>query len=273
MTEDKLSFLDEPDMPDAPAPEPTVETAADPAPSQPRDEQGRFAAARAETGETTTDAPPASDPQKAEQHTAPIAAVTAEREKRQAAERQAAEFQRRIAELEARSAQPARPEPERPQAQHWSQIPLPDPVQEPERFQQVMQFKDMMRERDSRAAASEFYARREFGDDAVNAAIAAAEQAGMVAQFATGQFDSWQRLVRWHKQQQVLGEVGEDPAAYRERILSEARESIEAEIRAKVLAEMNVQTAPSAPPPSLAAAPSTGAPRQSPGSAFDNAFS
>lgn len=279
MSEDKLSFLDEPDMPDAPAPEPEVEAAEPPA--VPRDEKGRFAAVEpVETGEPEPDAPPASAP-KAE-HTIPVAVVTAEREKRQAAERELAEMRRQVAEnqrvmleFQARQMAPKAPEPE--------PVQIPDPVQDPEAFvrfmaeQQQRQIQSVMQrqaeERDNeQATISQEIAVEKYGQEAVDAALEAARQSGVVQQFTRGR-DRWQRLVQWHQQQQVLGEVGSDLTGYRERIIAEERERIAAEERAKVMAEYRIKPSPSAPPPSLAAAPSTGAPRPSPGSAFDNAFS
>lgn len=280
MAEDKLSFLDEPDVTEAPAEAPELAEAAEPPASpQTRDDKGRFAAAQHEGTGETTDAPPASEP-KQDQHTAPIAAVTAEREKRQAAERALDELRRQTAERErmfmemvqARQApQQRQPEPEPVQA--------PDPVEDPHGFAAFVQQQAQMAMAQQTqaidgqmAAFSQQVAVEKYGAEAVDAALAWAKQAGVVDRFRSG-IDRWSRLVAAHKQQQVLGEVGDDLGAFRSRVETDLRQSLEAEIRAKVLAELNVSPAPpSAPPPSLAGAPSFGAPRPSSGSAFDQAF-
>ena len=289
MAEDKLSFLDEPDVTEPPAEAPAqVEQPAAETPIAPnRDDKGRFAAAQHEgTGDTTTpDAPPASG-QKAEQPTVPVAAMTAEREKRQDAERRVAEFERQLAEqqrllldMQARMMAPQQRQPEPEPVQP------PDPVEDPQGYaafvhaqteqrvaailqQQAVDF-DNRESLFSRAVAT-----KEFGAEAVEAALTAAQRAGVVGSFKSGP-DRYSRLVDWHRQQQVLGEVGSDLGAFRSRIEGDLRQSLEAEIRAKVLAELNVQPAPSAPPPSLAAAPGAGLrsqPVEDDTTAFTNAF-
>ena len=280
MAEDKLSFLDEPDVPDAPAPEPVVEQAADPTPSPARDERGRFAAAEhVETGDPTPDAPPASVPK--QEHAVPVAAVTAEREKRQAAERQLAEhqqqmmlLQRQMLEMQARAMAPKPAEPET--------IQVPDPVTDPEGYAQfVYQQADariaaVLRARadedDQRDAwASQEAATREYGEEAVSAALEAARAANVVGNFIKGR-DRWQRMVQWHRQQQVLSETGGDLAGYRSRIEAETRQAMEAQIRSELMAQAGIRPAPSAPPPSIAAAPGI-SPRTQPAPGESEAFS
>lgn len=280
MAEDKLSFLDEPDVPDTPAAEPVVETAAEPTPAPARDERGRFAASEhVETGEPTPDAPPASAQK--QEHAVPVAAVTAEREKRQAAERQLAEaqqqmlaFQRQMLEMQTRAMAPKDPEPET--------VQVPDPVTDPEGYAQfIIQQADariasVLRaqadEYDQRDAwASQEAATREYGEEAVSAALEAAKAANVVGNFMKGR-DRWQRLVQWHRQQQVLSETGGDLPGYRSRLEAEMRQTMEAQIRSEIMAQAGIRPAPSAPPPSIAAAPGT-SPRTQPAPGESEAFS
>lgn len=99
------------------------------------------------------------------------------------------------------------------------------------------------------AKLSEQTARIRHGDDAVNAALAAAQEANMVGELGVKP-DAWGELVKWHAREKVVKEVGDDPAAYRKRL--------EAEIRQSIQAEMVVQQAQAAPSaPSLAGATSS----------------
>jgi hypothetical protein len=51
-------------------------------------------------------------------------------------------------------------------------------------------------------------------------------------------------LVEWHRKRQAVAEIGDDPAAYKEKL--------EAELRAKLMAELQAS-----PPPSASAPPAT----------------
>lgn len=94
------------------------------------------------------------------------------------------------------------------------------------------------------AEMSERFARMQHGDDAVNAAMEAAQASGTVDQFR-GQKDPWGKLVTWHKTQQVAQEIGPDPAAYRQKLEAEIRQKIQAEMAAKQAQEMAAKQAPS----------------------------
>ena len=86
---------------------------------------------------------------------------------------------------------------------------------------------------------SEVMARDKFGDEIVDTALKAAQAAGVAASFRD-QPHPWGELVKWHKRQQTLQVVGDDPDAYRTKI--------EAEVRAKVLAELKAGGAGAAAP-------------------------
>lgn len=132
--------------------------------------------------------------------------------------------------------------------------PAPEPQKKPDfidpegadYFQQQIQ----VMQANMAAELSEAKARARYGDADVDAAFAAAEKAGEIENFV-GKPDAWGQLVKWHKRETVLSEVGDDPDAYRQRIRAE----VEAELKAKAVAA-NVAGAGKAP--SLAKSPNLG---------------
>lgn len=108
----------------------------------------------------------------------------------------------------------------------------PDLYAEPERFQQYIEQTVTQRVNNVEAEMSERFARTQFGSDAVDAAFEAAQAQGTTAQFI-GKKDPWGELVKWHKAQTALAEIGDDPAAYRARVAAEIREQVLAEITAQ----------------------------------------
>lgn len=94
------------------------------------------------------------------------------------------------------------------------------------------------------AELSEVKARMQFGSDKVDAAFKAAESAGILDNFK-GIADPWGSLTRWHQQQTVLQEVGDDPAAYKSKLEAEIRAKVEAEMVAKQAAKVAGTPAPS----------------------------
>ena len=94
------------------------------------------------------------------------------------------------------------------------------------------------------AEKSEMMARVNHGSDAVDAALQAAEAAGVVDQFR-GQQDPWGALAKWHKSTLVQQEIGDDPAAYKAKVEAEIRAKVEAEMVAKQAQEKAAQSAPS----------------------------
>jgi hypothetical protein len=188
----------------------------------------------------------------------PITALLDEREKRQAAERRAQEIERRLAEIEAQKA---------PKPDFYDN---PEAVIAAERAQvQQMLFNE-------RLNMSEMVERQRHGDELVGKAteafMAAAGQNPALAMELQRQSNPYGFVVSWHKKQQALAEIGDDPAAYRERL----REQLRAEMMAQPLAPAapaQVQPKPTPPPRSMAAHSGvTGAANVSPGSAFDELF-
>lgn len=162
----------------------------------------------------------------------PLKELTSEREKRQTAEKARDEearlrkdaedskrqYEQRIAEIE-RRLQAAQNPPQ----------PPPDPNLDPagalayerEQFQQALL--------NQRLNTSEMLTRNKHGDQLVDAAFQAAQQAGVLQHFVRAR-DCYGEMVKWHRHQQVLARVGEDPDAY--------EKTLEEKIRAKVLEEL-----------------------------------
>ncbi len=259
MSEDRLSFLsnqlEEETTPVAEAveqvaadtPQPAAEPEPKPETGQTRDEKGRFAPGS--KGEITPEAPPASDQK---DRAVPLTAMLDERDRRKAAEAEAARYRQQIAEMQRRS-QPSQ---------------IPDVVENPQGYQQYIASQNAAALDRQEAQFSEDIARMKYGDEAVNSALEVATRAGVTDHFRSGP-DRWSRMVQWHQAQATLQEVG-NPADYRERIRAEERAKLEAEFAAKY-----TPAPPPVPPTSLAAAPSQGAQTTVPmgdQEAFSNAF-
>lgn len=199
-------------------------------------------------------APPAA-PEEKPQHSVPITAMLDEREKRQAAERRAAELEQRMRFFE--QAQQKKPE-------------MPDVFENPQGFTQHVNSTVTEAMVTAHLNMSEMLARDKFGDDEVNAAVEAVKAAGLQQHFVS-QRNPYGELVKWHRQQKVAQEIGSDPDAWR----AKERAALAEQIRQEVLAELQGQQQPARrPPASLASAPAAGKSNTpiSPGTAFDAAF-
>lgn len=134
-----------------------------------------------------------------------------------------------------------------------AQAPRPQPPEfiDPEGAQ-FMQHQMTMMQANFAAELSEVKARSNYGSDAVDEAYKVAEAAGILDQFK-GVNDPWGSLAKWHQQQKVMQEVGNDPAAYKARLTEEIRKQVEAEMVAKQAAAIA-----GTPAPSMANATGTG---------------
>lgn len=219
-----------------PAPEPTQTEGSAPV----RDEKGRFAPkAQAEEEPAAPEPEPQApaEPTPAPQDTnasrhVPLSELMAERKKRQ-------EFEQRLMEAEARAKAFEAVSQRQPQFQQAPQFqqqqpePPPDFYTDPEaalaaRIQPMQQqFINAMLHQ------SEIMARDKYGDKVVDAALQAANAAGdqAKAQFLQTAHP-WGEMVKWHKRQQTLSIVGDDPEAYRAKLETELREKIMAELKA-----------------------------------------
>ncbi|CCB64469.1 hypothetical protein [Hyphomicrobium sp. MC1] len=191
----------------------------------------------AEPAEQASDAEPKGYRDPSTGRFVPLKELTTEREKRQAAEKAREEEARLRKESDERIAQMERrfQEIERNQRQAQNppqpQQPPPDPFVDPagalaferQNFQQALL--------NQRLNFSEMMARNKFGDQAVDQALQAAQQAGVInEQWVARSRDFYGDLMNWKKRQDVLSRVGEDPEAY--------EKSIEERVRAKVLEEL-----------------------------------
>lgn len=129
-----------------------------------------------------------------------------------------------------------------------NQPKMPDVFENPEGFTGAVMQRIQRVEANAIAEISERMARSAAGDQTVDAALEAAQSAGVVDQFR-GRKDPWGDLVKWHKGQRALAEIGDDPAAYAERV------------RAQIMQEVASarQSAPIPAAPSLAGQPNLGA--------------
>lgn len=162
----------------------------------------------------------------------PLKELTTEREKRQAAEksreeearlRTAAEenarlYEQRIADIERRL-----------QASQNPPQPPPDPNFDPAGALAYQQNEFQQALLNQRLNTSEMFARNKHGDQIVDAAFQAANRAGALQHFVRSK-DCYGDMIKWHRHQQVLARVGEDPDAY--------EKTLEEKIRAKVLEEL-----------------------------------
>jgi hypothetical protein len=243
MSEDKLDFLDgEP-----------AEVTPEPAPAEPV----VLAEPKADKGEppvqvAPASAPPAEPPK--EQHVAPLTALLDEREKRQAAEREAAELRAWRQQQEA--------------AQRAQQQRAPDPRQDPDGALAYERAMFQAQLTNTRLQTSRFLAEKDFGADVVKEAFEFFDKNPALSHQFVDHPSPFHAAVEFWKRQKVAEEVGADPVAYRARL--------EAEIREKLMAEMQAQPAQPKPrlPGSLAAAPAAGGAGEpvSKGSSFDAAF-
>jgi hypothetical protein len=209
---------------------PKTETVTEPAKEaeteQPRDESGRFAAkgeqkepeekAAPEAAQEAEKAPVETAPPAVQQTTDPresafLAKAQDETRKRQrleqdlAAERQRlAEAQRRLQEYEAQKA--------------------PDFQTDPQGHLEYVRQQAAADAFNSKLNLSEQYARRTMGDEVVSEAqsafMAAAQKDPLLRAELTRQDDPYGFVVKWHKREKFLAEVGDDPEAYKARLLA-----------------------------------------------------
>jgi len=208
------------------APAPTAEPVATEQPAQQPVE------AAPQSQEQAPAAEPA--PQAQQPHTVPLAELIETRKRAQAAEDTARRQQQQIDQLNESMRRLQQPQ----------QQPQPiDPVTDPEAF--VSHVANVIEQRFQQQAinASLQQARDKYGADLVNEAANAAHEQGLDVYFASRP-NPHAEAIAWYQGQKLQSEIGADPAAY--------RQNLEAELRAKILAEMKQGTPPpSNLPPSL----------------------
>lgn len=240
MSDDKLDFLDGPSAEVTPEP-PQAEPAA-PAPIADKGEKPALVA---------PSTPPV-EPAK-EQHLAPLTALLDEREKRQAAEREASELRAWRQQQEER--------------QRAAQHRAPDPRQDPDGALEYQRTVFQQQLYNAKIGQSRFLAEQQFGKELVDEAFGFFDKNPALSHQFVDHPSPFHAAVEFYKRQKVADEVGADPAAYRSKL--------EADIRAQIMAEMQQPAQPKPRlPGSLAAAPAAGGAGEpvSKGSAFDAAF-
>lgn len=232
MTDNRLAFLGEDeDVTEAPAEQVAASEPAE-APAEP---------APITTGE------PAAPPAAVQEQHIPIQAILDERDRRQAAEREAAMLRHRLEQI---AAQQSAPKPvdliEDPEARLAHERNTVTATLSQQLWNQKLDMSEMM-------------ARSKHGDEIVTEAQqafkAAVSQDPALYQKLLTDRHPYEFVVGWHRQQRLLSEIGTDPEAYKARLRAE----IEAEMAAKMPVQPN---RPAVVPMSLASAPAAG--RQEP---------
>lgn len=172
---------------------------------------------------------PAPEPEKEEPQAIPYAVFKSTRDDLKAM------IEALKAENEAMKQQP-KPEPAK----------VPDMYEDPEGFQAFMAKQLQNTRMSTLMDVSETLAVQQYGQEVVDAAFAAVKASGQAARFMNSK-NPYGEMVAWHKQQQVLQEIGDDPEAYRQKIEAEIRQKIDAELAAKQAKAMA-----EAAPPSMA---------------------
>lgn len=121
---------------------------------------------------------------------------------------------------------------------------VPDMFEEPEKFQQYMSRQLNNVRQSTIADVSEAMAIEAYGQEEVEAAFEAMKAAGEVQRFIQSRHP-YGDMVKWHRQQKVFQEIGDDPDAYRARIVEETRKQVQAEIAAQQAKDMAQKAAPS----------------------------
>ena len=240
MSDDKLAFLDEPEAEAPQAPEPVAQVE----PAKPEVEA---------EAEPSTDGRPR-DPETG--RFVPISALLDERDKRQATTRELEETRKLLQQYQ------------QPQEQQ-----LPD---DPRELVQ-MAVADVYRQSfDQKLNTSELLARTSHGDQTVTEAQQAYLQAmqsnPQLAEALHRELHPYDYVVKWHKQNKLINEIGADPEAWRKAEAEKIRQQVLAELQGQ-----GVSPAQSSqqPPPSVVGRPAAakaGTVPVGPGNAFEQLF-
>jgi hypothetical protein len=245
MSENKLSIFDSEDLEDAVEAQPVETEAAIDAPeTEPQQAEADQGDAGVKEGE-----PPA--PADETGSRVPVMALLDEREKRQKLE---AEKSQLAQEMEAmkqdllRMRQQLAPRPQQQKPVDW--------YENPDARWQAEQRAIADQMMSSKLDVMEVLAREKYGDEVVDTAFREFERESQqrpeLKVMLQRSRQPWAELVKWHQRHQLDREIGEDPAAYRERMKEEIRQQLLAEMQQPATAQSSRQT----PPGSLASAPS-----------------
>lgn len=177
-----------------------------------------------------------------------LAALLAEREKRQQFERER-EQARQESERYKRELEELR----QSQQQTQNKNDFPDPIDDPQGYRQAMQREAQQAALSAKLELSEDHVRQTEGDEVFEAAQAwwreAVQKQPHLLQEGLKQRNPWRYAVNAYKRDQVMSEIGEDPTAYKERL----RQELLAELQSHAQPGATAEPRPKAsPPPSLA---------------------
>ena len=263
----KLSFLDgqsDAKVEDNPnvAPEPVATQTAEPASASPEPAQAQ------QSDQAAIDAKAREDRER-DPETGKFVppGLLEERKRRQAAEAEA----RELREFKQRYEQ------ERLQQQNQYQPPLV--TEDAEGWAQDIEARQAYAAYNQKLDTSEMLVRQQFGDEVVDKAsdafLKARESDPTLQQKFDGQKHPYSWVLNWHKQHELISEIGSDPEAWRNAERERIRQELLASQRPATAAQQSA-TSYQPPPPSLASAPVAAkpgaAPHVGPGQAFDRAI-
>lgn len=210
--------------------EPTTKPEATSAPAEPaegtvRDDKGRFApkaeptpAAAAPATAEAAQPPVTETPEQQPAGHVPLQALDAERSKRKALEDQVREMQQQLTRL-SQPQQPAAPaEPPKPAPTLWD---------DPDAFLQSQLTPVQQQLMDQREWISETMAIQTHGQEKVEAAKLAIEEAArtpdgqLIIQKMMQARHPFDELVKWHEEHSFRSEIGSDPEAYKQKIIAD----------------------------------------------------
>jgi len=184
---------------------------------------------------------------------------------------------RQAAEAEARELREYKQRMEQERQQQQYQPPLV--TEDAEGWAQHVEQQQAFTAYNQKLDTSEMLVRQQFGDEVVDKAADAFLEARQADPTLQQKFDSQKHpyawVLNWHKQHQLLSEIGSDPEAWRNAERERIRQELLASQKPASVAQ---PSAPSyqPPPPSLASAPvaarPNAAPHVGPGQAFDRAI-
>jgi hypothetical protein len=221
--EEDVTEVDDEDLYDAaiePDPKPEAEVKEDRA----RDERGRYAAKEDVTEEVATppvaEAQPELPKEEKADHRIPLTELLNEREKRQSESRRAQQLQQELETLRQQLQPPKQ------------QQPIPDQFANPDQYNEYWQSQVNQLRQENEAQLRQFKAEtslekahEKYGDvfeKAYESLMQTAEQGNRgPAQAVANSNNPGKALVDWYQTQQVIAQVGTDPAAYRAKVTEE----------------------------------------------------
>lgn len=147
-----------------------------------------------------------------------------------------AELRQQLRELKQSQQRPQQPPPQ-----------APDVLDNPQAYTQFLQSQAQQLAQNAKLDLSEDIARSTHGDAVVDEAFQALQASGdaLAYQKIMQTRNPWDSLVKWHRQQSVVREIGDDVNGWVQKKEAEIRQRLEAELAAKQVKEAAAKTAPS----------------------------